>query len=64
MFDPPGEYDPKEAMQRRYDALKEACMIYADFMRPERFVTEIVPDREGGSRAGVDVFNTQFERFR
>ena len=29
-------YDAKEAMERRYAALRERCKVYGDFMRPER----------------------------
>ena len=31
-----GDYDAKEAMEERYAALRERCMVYGDFMRPER----------------------------
>ncbi len=47
LFDPVGHYNAKEAMQNRYDALKEMCMNYGDFMRPERVITEITPEKEG-----------------
>ncbi len=47
MFDPVGHYSPKDAMQKRFDALREACLNYGDFMRPERFITEVVPEKDG-----------------
>ena len=49
-FDPVGGgggYDPKEAMQRRFDGLREACLGFGDFMRPEKFIVEVVPEKEG-----------------
>jgi hypothetical protein len=37
IFDPVSpNYDPKAAMQARFDGLREVCAGFADFMRPER----------------------------
>ena len=45
-FNPVGSYNPKKAMQLRYDGLKEVCMKYSDFMRPERVAMSQSPSLE------------------
>ena len=43
-FDPVGHYNAKQAMQNRYDGLREVCKKYADYMRPEKMMTSVEPD--------------------
>lgn len=45
-FDPVGHYNAKEAMQKRYEGLREQCIKMSDFMRPERLVSEAIPKKE------------------
>ncbi len=42
-FDPVGHYNPKEAMERRYEGLRERCKHYSDFLRPELTTTTTEP---------------------
>ena len=46
IFNPVGSYNAKNAMQARYEGLRETCIKYSDFMRPERLMKSTVPKFE------------------
>lgn len=44
IFDPVGHYNAKEAMQKRFEGLREACSKFSDFLRPERMMVAVTPE--------------------